>query len=58
MFDFGVSMCMTVCAGIHADTHKCMHGKWITSHTLTPTTSLGFRTNHVVIYLYITQLPM
>jgi len=21
MFDFGVSMCMTVCAGIHANTH-------------------------------------
>jgi len=29
MFDFGVSICVTVCAGVHADTHThiCMHGK-------------------------------
>jgi len=25
MFDFGVSMCVTVCAGVHANTHTHMH---------------------------------
>jgi len=60
MSDYGVSVCVRQCVQVYMQTHThtYMHGKWITSHTMTPTTSLGFQNNCIVIYLCITQMPM